>query len=226
MPRPQLELETIVEIPTGGSVLRGQLAVPERACGVVVFAPGDARQRRAPRDRRIGERLREQGHGTLRFGGGLSDELRADRPSRRTGYDIEVAARRLIGVERWLADHPRLHDRRVGFFASRTAAAAALLAAADLPRDIDAIVSRAGRPDLAGEALSRVCAPTLLVVGGRDKAIINMNRQALEQLRATKSLEIIPDASHLFREPGELEAVARLAGEWFCTYLGTPDYTL
>ena len=199
-----------------GVALEGTLVVPTDAQGVVLFAHGSGSSRYSPRNRYVAQLLHSQGIGTLLFDLLTRQEELADQRSGELRFDIPFLARRLVGATRWIADNPSTRDLKVGYFGASTGAAAALVAGAELPTVISAIVSRGGRPDLAGSALAVVRAPTLLVVGGNDGPVITMNRDALAHLRCPdKKLVIIPGATHLFEEPGTLEAAARVAAEWF-----------
>jgi putative phosphoribosyl transferase len=213
------EVEQQVRVATGCVVLEGTLAVPEQAAGIVLFAHGSGSGRHSPRNRFVASRLREAGLGTL-----LIDLLteREEAIDSRTGhlrFDIELLADRLGGAIDWLGREPHTAGLPVGLFGASTGAAAALVAAAKKPERIFALVSRGGRPDLAGPSLRSVRAPTLLLVGGEDEIVIVLNEQAKRQLVAPNELVIVPGAGHLFEEPGKLEEVARLAAEWFCDKL-------
>jgi dienelactone hydrolase len=192
--------------------LEGVLALPQGASGLVAFAHGSGSGRFSPRNVRVAEFLRRRGLGTLLFDL-LTDEEGTDR---ERVFDIPLLAERLLQVRRWLAENAATRRLRIGYFGASTGAAAALVAAAapDEP-EVAAVVSRGGRPDLAGPALGRVRAPTLLIVGGRDELVLDLNRAALAELRCEKQLAVVPGATHLFEEPGALEQVMALAGEWF-----------
>ena len=209
--------ETDVVIPVEDAVLAGTLAVPEDAPGIVLFAHGAGSSRLSPRNRYVAGVLRERGLGTLLFD--LLTE--AEEADRGNVFDIELLAGRLVAATRWLDERPETRGRRVGYFGASTGAGAALVAAARSPERVSAVVSRGGRPDLAGDALASVRAPTLLIVGGEDTPVIAMNEDALAALTAEKRLEIVPGATHLFEEPGTLEAAAGLAADWFERHLGT-----
>jgi putative phosphoribosyl transferase len=199
--------------------LDGSLALPARARGVVLFAHGSGSSRHSPRNRYVAEVLHQGGLGTLLFDLLTQDEERIDARTAELRFDIPLLARRLVGATDWLASRPDTRDLVVGYFGASTGGGAALVAAAERPGTVGAVVSRGGRPDLAGSALALVRAPTLLIVGGEDTPVILMNREALSQLRCEKKLEIVPGATHLFEEPGTLEAVAELAREWFADHL-------
>src|SRR5579885_2572433 len=219
--RPEPGLE--VRIATAGVELSGSLAVPEGAQGVVLFAHGSGSSRHSPRNQYVASVLRQAGLGTLLIDLLTSEEESVDLYTRHLRFDIEMLALRLIGATDWLRQAPETHELPIGCFGASTGAGAALLAAADRPDAVRAVVSRGGRPDLAGPALMRVHAPTLLIVGGADAPVIDLNERALGLLEGEKELRIIPGATHLFEEPGALEEVARLAADWFARHL-TPAH--
>jgi putative phosphoribosyl transferase len=204
-----------VRIPCGGVTLEGALAVPPGANGVVVFAHGSGSSRHSPRNQFVARVIRESGNGTLLFDLLTAEEEIEDNVTRSLRFDIGLLASRLAEVTSWLVAQPAVRDLGIGYFGSSTGGGAALAAAAEFGQRIDAVVSRGGRPDLAGEALTHVQSPTLLIVGGYDDAVIRLNKEALAELRCEKELKIVPEATHLFEEPGALEVVARLAAEWF-----------
>jgi putative phosphoribosyl transferase len=211
--------EEAVRITVGGVALDGDLAPPAGG-GVVLFAHGSGSSRHSPRNRQVARQLQEAGLGTLLMDLLTADEERVDLRSRELRFDIDLLAGRLVGAVDWLA--ARLgQGPRLGLFGASTGAAAALVAAARRPERVAAVVSRGGRPDLAGPALERVRAPTLLVVGGADTTVLALNRQAAGRLAAPCRLEVVAGASHLFPEPGALEQVARLATGWFTAHLGS-----
>jgi putative phosphoribosyl transferase len=214
--------ERAVEVPAGPVELAGNLCVPEEAGGVVLFAHGSGSGRHSPRNRHVARVLGEAGLATLLIDLLTPDEEEADRESGHLRFDVGLLARRLAGATHWLRQYPDTRDLPVGYFGASTGAGAALIAAAERPREVGAVVSRGGRPDLAGDTLPLVEAPTLLIVGGDDEPVIRMNEKALGRLRAEKRLEIVPGAGHLFEEPGTLEEVARLAARWFTRHLA-PD---
>ena len=214
--------ERPVQVAAGPVVLEGNLGVPADARGVVLFAHGSGSGRHSPRNRYVARVLREAGLATLLIDLLTAEEEEVDLRTRHLRFDIGLLAERLVGATEWLERNPDTQDLKVGYFGASTGAGAALVAAAEHPEPIGAIVSRGGRPDLAGPALPRVTAPTLLIVGGNDFPVIGMNREAMEQLRTEKRLEIVPGATHLFEEPGTLEEVARLAADWFVRHLD-PD---
>lgn len=211
--------EQLVQVITGQVTLEGNLTLPDPSRGVVLFAHGSGSSRHSPRNRFVAHKIVEAGLATLLIDLLTVEEERIDIRTRRLRFDINLLARRLIGAVDWLVRHPTLHGLGIGLFGASTGAAAALVAATERPDAVKAIVSRGGRPDLAGTALSRVRAPTLLIVGGRDALVIGLNQQALAELGGDKRLEIIPGATHLFEEPGALEEVAQLAVRWFHHYL-------
>jgi len=196
--------------------LAGDLGVPAGATGLVIFAHGSGSSRLSPRNTYVAQVLRAGGLATLLFDLLTPEEDRVYE----TRFDINLLTQRLIQTTAWTRDQPELQYLLTGYFGASTGSAAALRAAAELGSGICAVVSRGGRPDLAGDALSRVQAPTLLIVGGNDDVVIELNRQAQAQLTAENALTIVPGATHLFEEPGTLEEVARLATEWFQRYLG------
>ncbi len=206
----------LARIPVDGVELEGMLEVPEGASGVVLFAHGTGSSRHSPRNNAVAAALRESG----RFGTLLFDLLTADEDvTYRTRFDIDLLTERLLAATRWVRDRPETGGSSLGFFGASTGAAGALRAAAALGDEVGAVVSRGGRPDLAGEALGDVGAPTLLIVGGRDTPVIEMNREAASRLRAEHEIVIVPGATHLFEEPGALEQVSDLAADWFERHL-------
>ena len=207
-------------IPSGQITLEGELNVPARATGVVLFAHGSGSSRHSPRNQFVARTIREAGVGTLLFDLLTREEEAVDISTRHLRFDIGLLAERLIDASNWLKEKGDTSHLRIGYFGSSTGGGAALVAAADLGEDVGAVVSRGGRPDLAGDALPKVKAPTLLIVGGLDYPVIRMNEDAYRQLRCEKALKIVPDATHLFEEPGALEEVARLAAQWFQRHLG------
>jgi putative phosphoribosyl transferase len=212
-----------VVVPVGEAVLEGDLVVPERAAGVVVFAHGSGSSRHSPRNRQVAARLNDAGLGTLLIDLLTTAEEKTDRISAQYRFDIDLLARRLIGTVDWLRGAPA-HADSLGLFGASTGAAAALVAAAARPNDVSAVVSRGGRPDLAGAALPRVRAPVLLIVGGADDFVLELNRRALELIGAAeKQLVVVPGATHLFEEPGALDQVATLAADWFSQHLSGSD---
>jgi putative phosphoribosyl transferase len=212
--------EVSVRVGAGWVTLEGNLSVPDGARGVVLFAHGSGSGRHSPRNRFVAQQLASAGVGTLLIDLLTEEEEQAEMYTRHLRFDIGLLAGRLVGATDWLAADARTAALSVGYFGASTGGGAALVAAAERPERVAAVVSRGGRPDLAGDVLPRVTAPTLLIVGGDDEPVIEMNRWALERLSSpAKRLEIIPGASHLFEEPGALEEVARLAADWFTHYL-------
>ena len=208
-----------LQIPAGEVTLAGDLEIPENAQGLVLFAHGSGSSRRSPRNQAVAEVLREAGMATLLFDLLTPHEEAEDVYSGHLRFDIDLLSRRLAIVTEEIADNPRSENLGIGYFGASTGGAAALCAAAALGWTIGAVVSRGGRPDLAGEALAYVKAPTLLIVGERDEDVLRLNEQAFEKLQCAKSLAIVPHATHLFQEPGALEEVARLAANWFRKHL-------
>ncbi len=211
--------ENLVQIPAGPVTLSGNLEGLGGTRGIVVFAHGSGSSRHSPRNRYVARVLREAGLATLLMDLLTSEEEVVDMQLRHLRFNIELLAERLVGATDWLKQNPETQNLRIGYFGASTGAAAALVAAAERPEVVGAVVSRGGRPDLAESFLPRVQAPTLLIVGGEDTLVIDLNRAALAQLCTEKKLEIIPGATHLFEEPGALEEVARLATDWFVHYL-------
>ena len=205
-----------VTLASGEVSLPGDLAIPEHATAVVVFAHGSGSSRRSPRNVQVAERLQTDGFATLAFD--LLTEVEAR--DRGTVFDIALLAARLEGAVGWLRGDQEAGDLTIAFFGASTGAAAALVAAAHLAADVAAVVSRGGRPDLAGDALAAVTAPTLLIVGGADRHVLELNRQAQARMRCVTRLEIVAGATHLFEEPGALERVAELAAGWFADHVG------
>lgn len=211
--------EHLVKVSVAKVILEGNLGRPKGAKGVVLFAHGSGSSRHSPRNRYVAQVLRKSGLATLLIDLLTSEEEAIDIYTAHLRFNIALLAERLVGATDWLAQNPDIQDLRIGYFGASTGAAAALVAATERPGVIHAIVSRGGRPDLAGPALPRVQAPTLLIVGGNDIPVIEINQEALKQLRAEKKLVIVPGATHLFEEPGKLEEVAQLATDWFMRYL-------
>jgi len=215
---------SLVSIPVDGVRVAGDLGIPPAATGMVLFAHGSGSSRRSRRNRYVAAELQQAGLATLLMDLLTPAEERLDEESGgRLRFDIGLLARRLEAASSWLAGSPETARLRLGYFGASTGAAAALVAASEWTGAVGAIVSRGGRPDLAGPALGAVRAPTLLVVGGDDHAVIPLNRRALDRLRCEKRLEIVPGATHLFEEPGTLERVAELAAGWFGRHLRAAD---
>jgi dienelactone hydrolase len=212
-----------VSIEAGKVVLEGILGLPEKTRAVVLFAHGSGSSRHSPRNQYVARVLRSAGIGTLLFDLLTREEEAEDEATGELRFDIRFLANRLKDATNWLTRRPDMKDVRRGYFGASTGAAAALVAAAELRFMVEAVVSRGGRPDLAGKALPAVAAPTLLIVGGNDEPVIGMNQDALAELQCEKKLVIVPGATHLFEEPGALEEVARLAAEWFSQHLARPS---
>jgi putative phosphoribosyl transferase len=206
-------------IPLADVTLDGDVEVPDAARGVVVFAHGSGSGRHSPRNRFVAERLRDAGLATVLTDLLTPEEEQADAVTGVHRFDIRLLARRVVGLVDWVADHETLAGLGVGLFGASTGAAAALVAAAARPEVVRAVVSRGGRPDLASDVLRSVRQRTLLIVGGRDEVVLDLNRAAGQALAGPTRLEIVPDATHLFTEPGALERVAELAAEWFSRHL-------
>lgn len=209
-----------IQIPINSIKLEGNLTILEGTKGIVIFAHGSGSSRFSSRNRYVAQELQKEGLGTLLFDLLTAEEERIDMITAHLRFDIDLLAHRLVDVTTWLLSNPETKNLNIGYFGASTGAAAALIAAKVHVNIIKAVVSRGGRPDLAEKALQDVKAPTLLIVGGEDYQVIEMNQWALDQLRAEKKeLKIVPGATHLFEEPGTLEEVANLAGEWFKRYL-------
>ena len=208
-----------ITIPVKGAMLGGALDLPADASGLVVFAHGSGSSRHSPRNQYVARVLREAGVGTLLFDLLTVEEEQAEAYTRHLRFDIPFLGQRLVEATRWVLDRASSRDLNAGYFGSSTGAAAALVAASKLSELISAVVSRGGRPDLAGDALERVRAPTLLIVGGNDSEVLALNEEAYGRLNREKALRRVPGASHLFEEPGTLELVAKMASEWFVNHL-------
>ncbi|MGK7905723.1 MAG: dienelactone hydrolase family protein [Synechococcus sp.] len=213
--------EGLVAICTGKVALEGNLDIPDGARGIVVFAHGSGSSRNSPRNRYVAETLQQAGLATLLFDLLTPSEEEVDRLTRHLRFDIDLLAERLVGATNWLQTYPDTAALNIGYFGASTGSAAALIAAAELPQVIRAVVSRGGRPDLAISALPSVAAPTLLIVGGNDKPVLELNRDALLTLKVEKRLEIVHGATHLFEEPGALGQVSHLASQWFKRHLNS-----
>ena len=213
-PRPvRLDLE--------GAVLNGDLALPADTRGLVIFAHGSGSSRHSPRNRAVAEVLQHGQLGTLLLDLLTEDEERVDAATAEFRFDIPLLADRLVGAIDWARAHPHTAALPVGLFGASTGAAAALIAAARRPAVVRAVVSRGGRPDLAGGSLDDVAAPTLLIVGERDEVVLELNQQAFARLKGRKELRVVPGATHLFEEPGALDQVSRLAKDWFEQHLAS-----
>jgi dienelactone hydrolase len=224
--RQRSEEELSVQIPAGDVTLDGNLGIPVNASCIILFAHGTGSSRFSPRNRYVAQLLRDAGLATLLLDLLTIEEEAEDIPSGRFRFDIRLLANRLVEATRWLKQNADTQNLNVGYFGASTGAAVALVAAVELAYLVGAIVSRGGRPDLAGRALPQVTAPTLLIVGGRDFPVLPINRDALGKLRGKKKLAIVSGATHLFEEPGALEEVARLAKEWFIRHLGSKQLSL
>src|SRR6267143_2710022 len=208
-----------VQIQAGRAVLSGTLHLPNTAGALVLFAHGSGSSRHSPRNQFVARTLNDNGLATLLFDLLTQEEEALDMRTGEHRFNIDLLAERLVHATRWAKQQEETRDLRVGYFGSSTGGGAALVAAAELPQDVGAVVSRGGRPDLAGDALPKVQAPTLLIVGGNDDTVIELNEMARDQMRCEVNLEIIPGATHLFEEPGALEHVAKLASDWFSLHL-------
>ena len=209
----------LVRVPVGEVSLEGDLTIPAGARGIVMFAHGSGSGRHSPRNRLVAESLNARGLATLLLDLLTEEEEVIDERTRHLRFDIPMLAQRLAFAADWLAEHPEGVDLALGLFGASTGAGAALIVAAQRPKLVCAVVSRGGRPDLAGEALPQVECPTLLIVGGWDAPVIELNKEAMAHMRGLVKLTVVPGATHLFEEAGKLEAVAKLAGDWFERYL-------
>ncbi|PMR68185.1 dienelactone hydrolase family protein [Halomonas heilongjiangensis] len=209
-----------LEIETAGVGLEGDLLLPGAPVGIVVFAHGSGSSRFSVRNRQVARHLAEQGFATLLFDLLTPEESLIDERTRALRFDIALIGSRMSGAVDWVAEAPETRGLAIGLFGASTGAAAALIAAAERPGRVSAVVSRGGRPDLAGDHLPRVRAPTLLLVGGRDTRVIALNEAAMARLTAPCELLIVPGATHLFEEPGTLEMVEARAARWFLSHLG------
>jgi dienelactone hydrolase len=214
-----------IEVHAGTARLDGCLTVPAGARGIVIFAHGGGSSRHSPRNRIVARALQQCGLATLLFDLLTAEEEGVDERTGRLRFDIDLLSERLVDSTDWLKTRDDINALRVGLFGASTGGAAALVAAAHRPDAVAAVVSRGGRPDLAGAALPRVHAPTLLIVGGDDEPVATLNRQAMAHMRTETRLEIIPGATHLFEEPGALDAVARLGADWFKRYLASSPHS-
>jgi len=204
-----------VQIQAGQAALSGNLHIPDGAAALVLFAHGSGSSRHSPRNQFVAHTLNNAGLATLLFDLLRPEEESIDARTAELRFNIGLLAERLVHATKWAKQQEQTRDLRIGYFGSSTGGGAALVAAAALPQDVGAVVSRGGRPDLADEALPKVQAPTLLIVGGNDDVVIELNEQARDRMRCEVKLEIVPGATHLFEEPGTLEKVAKLASEWF-----------
>jgi len=215
--------ESVVRIPVDEALIEGNLAVPSGAKGVVLFAHGSGSSRFSPRNQYVAKALNNAGIATFLIDLLTKEEEEVDVYTAQFRFDVALLAHRLTGATEWLKTNPATRKLALGYFGASTGAAAALIAAAKLPKDIKAVVSRGGRPDLALDDIPKVKTPTLFIVGGNDSVVIDLNKKAMKSFSAEKKLEIVPEASHLFEEPGKLEEVAKLAIKWFSKYLLPPD---
>jgi putative phosphoribosyl transferase len=207
-----------VRIPAGRATLDGNLAIIDQPLGLVLFAHGSGSSRHSPRNQFVARTLNNARLATLLFDLLTPDEEAVDLYTRQHRFDIGLLAERLVHATKWAKQQRQIANLNAGYFGSSTGAAAALIAASELPNDISAVVSRGGRPDLAGAALPKVKAPTLLIVGGEDHGVIELNEEARAQMKCECKIDIVPGATHLFEEPGALEKVARLASDWFVSH--------
>ena len=212
-----------ISIPAGNATLEGSLNVPANAKGVVVFAHGSGNSRNSPRNRFVADSIRSGGVGTLLFDLLTPEEARADAVTHALRFDVPFLKDRLVSAVKWLNEADTTSELSIGLFGASTGAAAALVAAAELGDRVAAVVSRGGRPDLADVVLPRVAAPTLLIVGSRDAAVITLNRQAFYALKCEKELAFVAGATHMFEEPGALDRVAELAAVWFGRHLNRTE---
>ncbi|PYK21587.1 MAG: hydrolase [Verrucomicrobia bacterium] len=210
---------SVIQIPAGRAVLSGNLTIPENAAALVLFAHGSGSSRHSPRNQFVARTLNRSGLGTLLFDLLTPEEEALDLYTREHRFNIGLLAERLVQATNWATQQEQTRDLRIGYFGSSTGGAAALVAAAQLSQGIGAVVSRGGRPDLAGDALPKVHAPTLLIVGGNDDIVIELNEMARDQMRCEAKLVIVPGATHLFEEQGALEQVAKFASDWFVLHL-------
>lgn len=209
------EIYNTVEIQLDDVSLLGNLAIPENATAIVIFSHGSGSSRLSPRNNYVARILQQKGLATLLF------DLLTEKEDRvyETRFNIDLLTKRLIATTKWVKNHTETKGLHIGYFGASTGAASALCAAAFLGDEVSAVVSRGGRPDLALRDLQSVTAPTLLIVGGWDHVVIQLNQKAYEQLRCRRRLDVVPEASHLFEEPGKLEEVAKLSAKWFTKYL-------
>ena len=212
--------EKEITIPVGKAVINGNLTVPYGAKGIVLFAHGSGSSRFSTRNTHVAREINQAGIATLLIDLLTKEEEAVDEFTGEFRFNIDLLAQRLIHATEWVKKNPDTKSLAVGYFGASTGAAAALIAAAKLPEQVKAVVSRGGRPDLAGEHLPNVKAPTLLIVGGDDTEVLELNKQASQQMRSDRKIVVVPGATHLFEEPGKLEEVARLAISWFSKHLG------
>src|SRR5881398_3007089 len=210
-----------VRISAGSVAFEGNLSLPDYAIALVLFAHGSGSSRHRPRNQFVARGLNNAGLATLLFDLLTPEEEAVDARTAELRFNIKLLAERLVHATNWAKQQEQTRNLRIGYFGSSTGGAAALVAASEIPQDVGAVVSRGGRPDLAGDALPNVQAPTLLIVGGNDDIVIELNEMARDRMRCEVKLEIVPGATHLFEEPGALEKVAKLAADWFVDYLGS-----
>ena len=209
----------LVHVSVDSATIEGNLSIPEGAGGIVLFAHGAGSSRQSPRNNFVADELRAGGLATLLIDLLTPEEKEIDRRTRRIRFDIDRLGERVVGTTEWLLEQPETEGLTIGIFGSSTGAAGALIAAAEKPDAVEAVVSRGGRVDMAESILDQVRAPTLFIVGGKDFQVLSLNKQALAQLETEKELEVVEGAGHLFEEPGTLDEVARLAREWFQRHL-------
>jgi putative phosphoribosyl transferase len=219
-----MSMKTDVKIPAGQAVLDGSFIAPAGARAIVLFVHGSGSSRHSPRNQFVARALNRAGLATLLFDLLTAEEEAVDVHTAEYRFDVNLLASRLLEVTKWTLEQKATCNLGIGYFGSSTGAGAALVAAAERPRDIAAVVSRGGSPDLAGNALTEVRAPTLLIVGGSDPIVIELNEQARQLMRCEVKLEIIPRATHLFEEPGALEQVAQLTIDWFVSRVNQSPY--
>lgn len=215
----QAATEVAVQIPAEDAILQGDLAIPPQPHGLVIFAHGSGSSRHSPRNRYVAGVLQQSGLATLLMDLLTVDEEAVDQYTRHLRFDIPLLSGRLVAATDWAKDEEQVRGLNIGYFGASTGAAAAIMAAAQRPDHVKAIVSRGGRPDLAETALEQIKAPTLLLVGDRDYPVIDLNEQAFERMQCEKRLTLVPRATHLFEEPGTLEQVAEMAAAWFDAHL-------
>ena len=213
-----------VHIAAGRATLDGNLTIPDGAIALVLFAHGSGSSRHSPRNQFVARTLNNAGLATLLVDLLTPEEEAIDLRTREHRFNIGLLAERLVHATKWAQRQDQTRDLRIGYFGSSTGGGAALVAAAEIPQDVGAVVSRGGRPDLAGDALPKVQTPTLLIVGCNDDIVIELNEQARDRMRCEVKLEIVPGATHLFEEPGTLEKVAQLASDWFVNQIGSADH--
>jgi putative phosphoribosyl transferase len=209
-----------IRVAAGRATLDGNLTIPNEATALVLFAHGSGSGRHSPRNQFVARTLNNAGLATLLFDLLTPEEEAIDLRTREHRFNIDFLAERLVRATKWAQQQAQTRGLRIDYFGSSTGGGAALVAAAKIPQDVGAVVSRGGRPDLAGDALPKMQTPTLLIVGGNDDIVIELNEQARDRMRCEVKLEIVPGATHLFEEPGALERVAQLASDWFVNHLG------